>query len=163
MDDTDAARTYRGFTKQLRPVPAPLRKTLPDDRGKEMADHERLAHHLAIQVFFADPHSPWQRGTNENTNGLLRQYLPKGTDLYPAGVERHRPSAQHAPTEMLAFATPLEVYAQLRHLSPVALGTWNRPECYFKMESDLQFRVRLPTNHVFLTTIALQQVVREPR
>ena len=81
MDGTDAASAYRGFTKKLRPVPAPLRKTLPDDRGKEMAEHERLAQRLAIRIFFADPHSPWQRGTNENTNGLRRQYLPKGTDL----------------------------------------------------------------------------------
>ena len=62
-------------------MPALLRKTLTYDRGKEMAEHERLAERLAIRVFFADPYSPWQRGTNENTNGLLRQYLPKGTDL----------------------------------------------------------------------------------
>ena len=58
-----------------------LRQTLTYDRGKEMATHERLAQHLMIRVFFADPHCPWQRGTNENTNGLLRQYLPKGTAL----------------------------------------------------------------------------------
>ena len=81
MEGTDARSAREGFTKKLRHVPAPLRKTLTYDRGKEMAEHERLAERLAIRVFFADPYSPWQRGTNENTNGLLRQYLPKGTDL----------------------------------------------------------------------------------
>ncbi|MDH4235779.1 MAG: IS30 family transposase [Nitrospira sp.] len=81
MDGTDARSARQGFTKKLRHVPAPLRKTLTYDRGKEMAEHERLAARLAIRVFCADPYSPWQRGTNENTNGLLRQYLPKGTDL----------------------------------------------------------------------------------
>jgi transposase, IS30 family len=81
MEGTDATSARQGFTKKLRHVPALLRKTLTDDRGKEMAEHERLAERLAIRVFFADPYSPWQRGTNENTNGLLRQYLPKGTDL----------------------------------------------------------------------------------
>ena len=58
MDGTDAASASRGFTKKLRQVPAPLRNTLTYDRGKEMAEHERLAQRLAIQVFFADPHSP---------------------------------------------------------------------------------------------------------
>ncbi len=81
MDGMDAWSAYEGFTKKLRHVPAPLRKTLTYDREKEMAEHGRLAQRLAIRVYFADPHSPWQRGTNENTNGLLRQYLPKGTDL----------------------------------------------------------------------------------
>ncbi|MEK7237205.1 MAG: IS30 family transposase, partial [Nitrospirota bacterium] len=81
MTGTDARSAREGFTKKLRHVPALLRKTLTDDRGKEMAEHERLAERLAIRIFFADPYSPWQRGTNENTNGLLRQYLPKGTDL----------------------------------------------------------------------------------
>jgi IS30 family transposase len=126
MDGTDAASAYRGFTKKLRHVPAPLRKTPTYDRGKEMADHGRLAHRLAIQVFFADPHSPWQRGTNENTNGLLRQYLPKGTDL-SGYTQRELNAIAHRlntrPRKCLAFATPLEIYAQLRHHSPVALGT----------------------------------------
>lgn len=126
MDGTDAASAYRGFTKKLRRVPAPLRKTLTYDRGKEMAKHERLAHYLAIQVFFADPHSPWQRGTNENTNGLLRQYLPKGTDL-SAYTQRELNAIAHRlntrPRKCLGFATPLEVYAHLRLHSPVALGT----------------------------------------
>ena len=91
-----------------------------------MAEHEPLAQRLSIQVFFGDPHSPWQRGTNENTNGLLRQYLPKGTDLSgdthrELNVIAHRLNT--LPRTCLNFATPLEVYAQLRHHSPVALGT----------------------------------------
>jgi len=126
MDGTDARSAREGFTKKLRHVPAPLRKTLTYDRGKEMADHEQLAHRLSIQVFFADPHAPWQRGTNENTNGLLRQYLPKGTDLSHY-TQRELNAIAHRlntrPRKCLDFATPLEVYAHLRHHSPVALGT----------------------------------------
>ena len=113
-----------GFTKKLRLVPALLRITLTDDRGKEMAEYEQSAQRLAIQIFFADPYSPWQRGTNENTNGLLRQYLPKGTDLsgYTQGelnAIAHRLNTR--PRKYLNFATPLEVYAHLRHHSPVDL------------------------------------------
>ena len=126
MEGTDAASAYQGFTKKLRHVPAPLRKTLTYDRGKAMAEHERLAQRLAIQVFFADPHSPWQRGTNENTNGLVRQYLPKGTDL-SGYTQRELNAIAHRlntrPRKCLNFATPLEVFTQLRHYSPVALGT----------------------------------------
>jgi transposase, IS30 family len=126
MDGTDATSARQGFTKKLRHVPALLRKTLTYDRGKEMAEHARLAKQLAIQIFFADPYSPWQRGTNENTNGLLRQYLPKGTDL--SGYTQRELNAiaywlNTRPRKCLNFATPLEVYAQLRHHAPVALGT----------------------------------------
>ncbi len=126
MEGTDARSAREGFTKKLRQVPALLRKTLTYDRGKEMAEHERLTERLAIQVFFADPYSPWQRGTNENTNGLLRQYVPKGTDL--SGYTQRELNAiayrlNTRPRKCLDFATPLEVYAQLRHYSPVALGT----------------------------------------
>ncbi len=126
MEGTDATSARQGFTKTLRHVPAALRKTLTYDRGKEMAEHEQLAQRLAIQIFFADPYSPWQRGTNENTNGLLRQYLSKGTDL--SGYTQRELNAiayrlNSRPRKCLDFATPLEVYAQLRHHSPVALGT----------------------------------------
>src|ERR1035437_7277866 len=65
------------FAGALNAIPAPLRKTLTYDQGKEMADHESLALNTGMRIFFADPHSPWQRGANENTNGLLRQYFPK--------------------------------------------------------------------------------------
>lgn len=126
MEGTDAVSAREGFTRKLRHIPAPLRKTLTYDQGKEMAEHERLAQHLAIRVFFADPHSPWQRGTNENTNGLVRQYLPKGTDL-SGYTQRELNAIAHRlntrPRKCLNFATPLEVFTQLRHHSPVALGT----------------------------------------
>jgi IS30 family transposase len=126
MEGADATSARQGFTKKLRHVPTALRKTLTYDRGKEMAEHEQLAQRLAIQIFFADPYSPWQRGTNENTNGLLRQYLPTGTDL-SGYTQRELNAIAHRlntrPRKCLNFATPLEVYAKLRHHSPVALGT----------------------------------------
>ena len=126
MDGTDATSAREGVTKKLRHVPALLRITLTYDRGKEMAEHEQLAQRLAIQIFFADPYSPWQRGTNENTNGLLRQYLPTGTDL-SGYTQRELNALAHRlntrPRKCLDVATPLEVSAQLRHHSPVALGT----------------------------------------
>jgi IS30 family transposase len=125
MDGTDARSAREGFTKKFRHVPAPLRKTLTYDRGKEMAEHERLAERLAIRVFFADPCSPWQRSTNENTNGLLRQYLPQGIDL-SCYTQRELNAIAHRlstlPRKCLHFATLLEVSAHLRHHSPVALG-----------------------------------------
>jgi len=126
MDGTDARSARQGFTKQLRHVPALLRKTLTYDRGKERAAHERVAERLAIRIFFADPYSPWQRGTNENTKGLLRQYLPKGTD-WSGYTPRELNAIAHRlntrPRKCLDFATPLAVSAQLRHHAPVALGT----------------------------------------
>jgi IS30 family transposase len=126
LDGTDAGSARQGFIRKFQHVPAPLRQTLTYDRGKEMAEHERLAQRLAIRIFFADPHSPWQRGTNENTNGLLRQYLPKGTDL-SGYTQRELNTIAHRlntrPRKCLEWATPLEVFTQLRHHSPVALGT----------------------------------------
>ena len=126
MDGTDATSARKGFTKKLRHVPTLLRKTLTYDRGNERAEHERLAQRLAIRIFFADPYRPWQRGTKENTNGLRRQSVPKGTD-WSGYTQRELNAIAHRlntrPRKCLNVATPLEVFTHLRLHSPVARGT----------------------------------------
>ena len=97
-------------------MPAPLRLTLTYDQGKEMARHRELAALTGLRVYFADPHAPWQRGSNENTNGLLRQYLPKGTDLSmfsQAELDAIAARLNSRPRKTLGFATPDEVFSAL--------------------------------------------------
>jgi IS30 family transposase len=77
----DTARVVAALSKQVRKLPSELRRSLTWDRGMEMAHHKKFTVATDVQVYFCDPQSPWQRGTNENTNRLLRQYFPKGTDL----------------------------------------------------------------------------------
>lgn len=126
-----APKVRQGFSQRLRRLPKALRQTLTYDRGAEMAEHEALTRALHIRVYFADPHSPWQRGTSENTNGLVRQYLPKGTDFSAISQRELNHIATRLntrPRRVLGFATPQEVFEQ--HLSElqsnppdVALGT----------------------------------------
>jgi len=77
----DTAAVVNALIKQSKKLPRELYKSLTWDRGKELSDHKRFSLATDIDVYFCDPQSPWQRGSNENTNGLLRQYFPKGTDL----------------------------------------------------------------------------------
>jgi transposase, IS30 family len=104
------------FAGALNAIPAPLRQTLTYDQGKEMAQHASLALSTGMRIFFADPHSPWQRGSNENTNGLLRQYFPKGTSLAEFDqddLDLVANSLNGRPRKTLDFATPSEHFTML--------------------------------------------------
>jgi IS30 family transposase len=115
MEGTDADAALEGFTRRMRTLPKSILRTLTYDQGKEMARHEDLERKVGIRIYFADPHSPWQRPTNENTNGLLRQYFPKGTDLSGYSQRRLTQVAEelnNRPRKSLGFRTPAEVMAQ---------------------------------------------------
>lgn len=122
----DSRSVVQGFARKLGGVPQPLRKSMTYDQGREMARHELLSRQLKLKVYFADPHSPWQRGTNENTNGLLRQYLPKNVDLSAFSQRELNAIAEqlnNRPRQTLNWMTPNEAWkAQLKSLT-VALGT----------------------------------------
>jgi transposase, IS30 family len=97
-------------------LPDQLRRTLTWDQGKEMSSHARIAKAADLEIYFCDPHSPWQRGTNENTNGLLRQYLPKGTDLSfygPGLLDKIASELNSRPRKRHGYLTPAEVLDQL--------------------------------------------------
>lgn len=110
--DRHATTVRQAIAELLQPLPAKLRKTLTLDNGKEFAEHERLAAENALRVYFAKPYCAWQRGTNENTNGLVRQFLPKGSDLAHTPEKRFE-RVQHLlnnrPRRRLGYRTPLEI------------------------------------------------------
>ena len=106
------------LTASMAKLPEQLRRTLTWDRGKELSGHAQFALQTGTRVFFADPHSPWQRPTNENTNGLLRQYFPKGTDLSrwsADDLEAVAHALNNRPRKILGWKTPAEVFEEQLH------------------------------------------------
>ena len=111
-----AENTRLKLAETIRTLPAQMRRSITWDQGSEMAEHTRFTIDTDVKVYFCDPHSPWQRGTNENTNGLLREYFPKGSDLSQvtqAVCDAVAAQLNNRPRKTLGFRTPLESWAQL--------------------------------------------------
>lgn len=128
MDGCTAQDALEGFTRQMKKLPAFLRESLTYDRGSELACHAELAQRLNIDIWFADPHAPWQRGSNENTNGLLRQFMPKGMDLSGISQEELNHVAKlmnGRPRQTLGWMTPAEMMDKeiAAHAQRVALDS----------------------------------------
>ncbi|OQM64940.1 transposase, partial [Bifidobacterium longum] len=115
-DGHDAEHVQQAIIDKMQHLPKLLRNSLTWDQGAELALHKRIGASLDMAVYFCDPHSPWQRGTNENTNGLLRQYFPKGTDLsvYPEDyLDAVAEELNDRPRKTLGFMKPSEKIIEL--------------------------------------------------
>ncbi len=116
LERRDAYSAYQGFANVLRRMPGEVCLTMTYDQGSEMAEHERITQATGIKVYFCDPHSPWQRGGVENTNGLLRQYLPKGMDMSKVTqyqLNRIAMQLNERPREILKGRSPNEVWTHM--------------------------------------------------
>jgi transposase, IS30 family len=114
VESMKSARTMRAAKRRMKDLPPSLRRSMTFDNGKEFAEHRKLTQGLGLDVYFADAYASWQRGTNENTNGLLRQYFPKGTDFTQVShreVARVERSLNERPRRRLGYRTPAEILA----------------------------------------------------
>ena len=114
-DGWRAEQVRPALTTAMAQLPGHLRRSVTWDHGKEMAEHARFSADTGIPVFFCDPRSPWQRASNENTNGLVRQYLPRTTDLRrftQADLDRIAAELNGRPRQILRFQTPSRVFEE---------------------------------------------------
>jgi IS30 family transposase len=125
-DNHSAEAVQAAIVNKMGQLPAMLRRSLTWDQGKEMTNHAAIALAIDLDIYFCDPHSPWQRGTNESTNGLLRQWFAKGTDLsvFPAGYLDHVATMlNNRPRQTLDWKTPAEALNELLSNPPAVAST----------------------------------------
>src|SRR5665648_707057 len=118
LKDKNATAVRESFAKEFKHLPKGLKRSLTYDQGQEMAEHKLFTKSTKIQVYFAHPHSPWERGTNENTNALIRQFFPKGTDFSKVtlgSIKKAQDMLNDRPRKTLGFLTPHEVFSKLSH------------------------------------------------
>lgn len=116
LKNRTAPEVRKAFAKELKKLPQQMRLTLTYDQGREMAEHQLFTKQTNVQVYFAHPASPWERGTNENTNGLIRQYFPKGTDFSKISRQEIKWAQNRLngrPRKVLDYQTPYEVFNKL--------------------------------------------------
>ena len=131
MNDATATSAMEGFSAALNGMPLVMRKSMTYDQGREMARHAEITQRTGVAIYFCDPHSPWQRGSNENINGLIRQYLPKGTDLSVHSQEELDAIALQLnmrPRKRFDYKCPIEVMSEvvqkaiaMRHDAPASI------------------------------------------
>lgn len=125
LEAKDSLTVRQAFARAFKKIPRKLKKTLTYDRGSEMTEHQLFTKETRIKVYFADPSSPWQRGTNENTNGLIRQYFPKGTDFKTVRLDALQAAERRLngrPRKVLGYYTPAEKFYELITGQKIALG-----------------------------------------
>jgi IS30 family transposase len=130
LDNATSPVVTGGFVREMTPVPEHLRRTLTYDRGREMTNHKAVSASLNLDVYFADPHSPWQRGSNEHVNGILRRWLPKGIDLRPysqADLNEIADRINNTPRKILGFQTPKEVFTNIARNPMLLSGVATHP------------------------------------
>jgi IS30 family transposase len=116
LKNKQATQVRKAYTREVRTLPRQMRLSMTYDRGKEMAEHRLFTRDTQMQVYFANPMSPWERGTNENTNGLLRQFFPKGTDfskLTRRQIKRVQHLMNERPRKVLDWRSPYEAFNEL--------------------------------------------------
>ena len=125
IDTKGADLTAKAVVKALRNLPSKALRTLTFDNGKEFSMHERISSRIKIKIYFATPYHSWERGLNEHTNGLIRQYLPKGTNLLEVSdkeVQAIEDALNNRPRKVLGYRTPKEVFLGQKQLHAIAVG-----------------------------------------